>query len=141
VVGLVVLVAAVAVVLAVVCAIRLLRDTRRWRRGNPLQVLTVRQRRELLAAVRGRAPVDPSRAGLAHHVAEGVVAQRAAVARYVAIALDRVGVAITSPTRWQVLMAIGWGFVATPLAAVGWRDARRARRFLQGYPAPAAGRD
>jgi predicted signal transduction protein with EAL and GGDEF domain len=90
----------IGAVLAVVCAIRLLRDTRRRRRrGNPLQVLTVRQRRELLAAVRGRAPVDPSRAALAHHVAEGVVAQRAAVARYVAIALDRVGVAITSPTR------------------------------------------
>lgn len=120
----------------VVVLLRRNRRLRAWR--SPTAVLTVAQRKELLAQVRGQAPSQPDRVPLARNLAERLIAQNILVVTNAGLAINWVGQWVLRPGTVRVLIAIGYGL----LLGVGWvlgqRDVRGARRFLEEHPAPQA---
>lgn len=62
--------------------------------------------------------------------------QRSAMLSNSGLGIAWVGLWIASPTWWRAVMAVAYGL----LLVVAWpftqREARRARRFLDGHPLP-----
>lgn len=113
-----------------------------WRAGvfrgawsQPAAVLDRRQRRALLAQVRGRAPVDARRLPLARSAAERLVLQRHLVLLFVGLALQQVGRALSSPSTLQLVLTAVTVLVFLVGAVLLLRDAHRAEEFLRAHPA------
>ena len=106
-----------------------------WRR--PLDVLTIRQRRELVHQLRGRAPLVPGRVALVRALAETLVdrhQQRGLLMLALGSTLTFVGGTVREPEAWRPLVS---GLVAAFLLValvVSHRDVARARRFLEQHP-------
>jgi hypothetical protein len=131
-------IASAGLVLQIFGVVTLLRTNRRlgaWR--SPLSVLTRPQRKDLLAQVRGRRPVEPARLPIARMLAEQLIAVRMVVVSNLGLGVAAVGQAIAFPTMWRfvlvgvfaLLVAVGWPFVR--------RDVRRGRHFLGMHPPDA----
>jgi uncharacterized membrane protein len=122
---------------AFISMVRTNRRLRTWR--SPLVALTRGQRKELLAQVRGRAPVRAERVPLARYTAELLTSRRPVLALNLAMVVMLLGQWITLRSWIQPAMA---GFVALSTATF-WlafrRDERRAKRFLDTHPDPSAG--
>lgn len=116
--------------------VRANRRTRAFR--SPLYVLSHRQRKELLAQVRGRAPVRPQHVPLARHVAEQVVMQRMAVGSQAGLLVSQVGLWIAQPSTFRTWLVSILGLFLAVFAVVLHRQSRRARRFLAEHPAADA---
>jgi uncharacterized membrane protein YbhN (UPF0104 family) len=132
-IGLVIaLVGLVVQIAALVAIVRANRRHRQWR--SPLLMLSRRQRKELLAQVRGQAPTDTARLPLSRELAGLLIRQRSVLAVNLGFGLLWVGLLIALPTWWRA--AIAGGFVL--LLAIAWpralRDERRAREFLARHP-------
>jgi hypothetical protein len=115
-----------------------------WRSGmfrgafrQPGMVLTRRQQRELAAQVRGRAPVDRRRLPLARDLARRVIGQRRFLVFLSGVAVLQVGQAISAPASWRVWSSAGLLVLYLVGGVLGFRDARRARAFLDQHPEPA----
>ncbi|MDP9429893.1 MAG: hypothetical protein M3Q47_13915 [Actinomycetota bacterium] len=120
---------------AFVALIRQRRGLRRlhaWR--SPLLVLTARQRKELLAQVRGKAPVDPARVGLARLLAEGLLQGQAALGLNLGLMVMWAGQAVAQPSWWRVGVATAFMLLCAASAPFLRRDARRAQAFLDTHP-------
>ena len=101
-----------------------------------MTVLNGRQRRELLAQVRGRVPVEAARVPVARYLAELLLSRRPVLVLNAGIALMFVGQSVTSRSWYQLALA---GITAVSTAAFWFafrRDEQRARRFLDTHPAP-----
>jgi len=129
--------ALVGLVLTLAGAVLTWRSTRvpnGW--GNPLFALRGAERRELLAQIGGRRPVDPARLPLARDLATRVIGQRWMVLILAGQSLNVLGLWLAAPTTPKAVLAVA----ALPLLAGGWTyaewAARRARRFLAAHPAP-----
>ena len=117
----------------------IVRTGRRLRAWNsPVAVLSRGRRKELLAQVRGRRPVEPERIPLARLLAEQLLSQRTLLVANTGLGISFVGQWIASPTTWRAVATAALGL----LLAAGWvvaqRDARRARRFLEEHSSPTA---
>jgi hypothetical protein len=127
----------VLMVVGLVLQIRAGRRVRGY--SSPVHVLTRRQQKELLAQVRGRAPVQPERIGLARHLAGVLQAQQLGLMPPAGLLVNFVGLWIASPSTWR-LVTIG---IFAPVLLVGAvllrRESRRLRRFLATHPDPSAG--
>ncbi|MGY1661393.1 hypothetical protein ACI78Q_09265 [Geodermatophilus sp. SYSU D00705] len=122
-------------VVAGVAVVRQWRAARRrgaWR--SPLWALTPRQRKELLAQVRGTAPVDPARLPLARELAEGLLQQRHVVPLTTGLLAMWLGLLIASPAWWRVPAAVVLAGTAAFAVPAIRRDERRARAFLTAHP-------
>jgi hypothetical protein len=110
----------------------------RW--NLPTAVLRRAQIRELLAQIRGRAPLDPRRLGLARDLASRLVNQRGTIVLVVGIVLLNVGQTVAFPTWWRITLT--GGFLVLFGVGVGFqvRDARLAKEFLDRHPEVAAAR-
>lgn len=124
----------------VVLLVRLFRS-KQWRAAwrSPLRVLTRRQRKDLVAQVRGRTAADPARLLLARHLAERLAQQRQLAILYPALLALCAGQTVLFPDAFHLTLA-GWfavlAVVGTPLTL---RDGQRAERFLEQHPAPPPG--
>ncbi len=134
------MVSGVGLVIAFLGLAAMWRTNRRLDRGwrSPLLVLTRRQRKELLAQVRGLTPIEPTRVPLARNLAARLVGQTSGVLILnLGILLNFVGQGIALPHWWRGALAM----IFTLALAVGWllmrRDTHRARRFLREHPAAA----
>jgi hypothetical protein len=126
--------ATVGLVVASVTVVRQVRAVRHRRvRNGPLFVLTVAQRRELLAQVRGRAPVDPARVGLARRTAEDLLHQQHTIGTNVGLSLLWTGLAVALPSWWRVTAAVAYLLLTVVAGGLAQRDARRARAFLVAH--------
>ncbi len=101
---------------------------------SPLAALTRRQRKEVLAQVRGLKPIEPARVPLARVVAEHLVGQRVFMVPNSGLGISFIGQWIALPTVLRAVLAIGSGLVLAAAWAFVQRDARRARRFLEEHP-------
>jgi len=127
------------VVLAVVLVVQWRGNRRRRAWRSPLLVLSRRQRKDLLAQVRGRAEVVPERLPLARHLAETLVDQRIAVALYLGLLLLYSGQLLTLQTSWWTVLGVGYAVAGAVFLPNVVRNARRAQTFLDAHPAePAA---
>jgi hypothetical protein len=118
---------------ALVVQFRALRRTRAW--GSPLHVLTRRQRKELLAAVRGRVPVVPERLPLARHLAELLLVQRLALLVQAGMMVNFVGLWIADPEPYRLVVAAVFCISLLVAGLLLQRENRRAKRFLDAHPA------
>ncbi len=107
------------------------RRLRAW--SSPWAALTRRERKEVLAQVRGLQPIEPERLPLARHLAEHLVSQRAGLVANVGLGIAFTGHWIASPALWRGVLAFGYGLVLPVAWAFVQRDARRARRFLEAH--------
>jgi hypothetical protein len=128
-------IAGAGLVLQVFGVVMLWRTNRRLRAwSSPLSALTRSQRKELLAQVRGRRPVQPARAPLARLLAEQLANQRTVMTANLGLGILFVGQWIADPTLWRMAIAVAFGATLV----VGWpfvqREASRARRFLEEHP-------
>jgi protein-S-isoprenylcysteine O-methyltransferase Ste14 len=122
-------------VLAGVAVVRQWRAVRRrgaWR--SPLWALTPRQRKQLLAQVRGTAPVDQARLPLARELAAGLLEQRHIVPLTTGLLALWVGLLVASPAWWRVPAAVVLAVCAAFAVPAIRRDERRARAFLAAHP-------
>jgi hypothetical protein len=138
--------AAGGLVLQLTGVVLLWRGARRLRLwSSPLSVLTSPQRRQLLAVVRGRRPVEPERLPLARLLAEQLVHQRAQLVASTGLGILFTGSWIAEQTTTRLVVVLVWLVVALVTGPLLARDARRARRFLDrhgtGPPGPATARD
>lgn len=137
-VGLCICVAGLALDVAGLVLLWRTRRGRSWRR-TPTLVLTTRQRRQLLAQVRGRRPADPDRLPLARDLAARLSATyRGLVVLWIGLPVIWIGNAITTPDTWRLVYAAVIVVLMGLAAGFGARDARRAREFLARYPDPDA---
>ncbi|SNS33855.1 hypothetical protein SAMN04488107_2273 [Geodermatophilus saharensis] len=93
-------------------------------------MLTPAQRRQLLAGVRGRRPVEPERLPLARLLAEQLVHQRAQVVMSAGLGILFAGTWVAEQTATRLTVLLLWAAVACVAGPLIERDARRARRFL-----------
>jgi hypothetical protein len=116
----------------VVAAVRSVRRVRAW--NSPLVVLTAGQRKELVAAVRGRRSIAPRCLPLARLLAEQLLVSRTSVAANLGLEVLFIGQWIADPATWRAAIAFSYGV----LLATAWpflhRDIRAARRFLLAHP-------
>jgi MFS family permease len=117
---------------AVVRQWRAVRRRGAWR--SPLFALTPRQRKQLLAQVRGTAPVDPARIPLAREVAAGLLEQRHVVPLITGLLVMWLGLLVASPAWWRVPAAVVLAGTAAFAVPAVRRDERRARAFLAAHP-------
>jgi hypothetical protein len=103
-----------------------------WRR--PIDVLTRRQRKELLRGVRGQAPVAPERLPLARHLAELLLLQRFAVMPQVALGVNFLGLWIADPTDWTLGVICLFAVMLVVYGLYFGREGVRMRRFLDEHP-------
>lgn len=108
---------------------------RAWR--SPLLVLTRSQQKELLAQVRGRQPIEPTRVPLARLRAEHLLNQRTLLVSWCGLEISWVGLWIAEQTVWRAVMAVGYGLLLGVSWLVQQRDVRGARRFLDEHPQAA----
>ena len=120
----------------VVAAVRGNRRLRVWR--SPVAVLTRAQRKQLVAQVRGRRPVDPDRLPLARLLAEQLVAQRNGMLANLGLEVAFVGLWMATPSTGRAVIAVGYGLLLAVLWPFLQRDTRAARRFLATHPTPRA---
>ena len=125
--------AVVVLVVVVVVQWRGNRRRRPWR--SPLLVLSRRQRKGLLAEVRGRVAVVPEHLPLARYLAETLVDQRVSVALYLGLVLMYCGQVLTLHTSWWTAIAIAYTVLGAAFLPNVVRNARRAGRFLDEHPA------
>ncbi|SDM09338.1 hypothetical protein SAMN05660642_01633 [Geodermatophilus siccatus] len=126
--------ATVGLVVAGVAVVRQVRAVRRRRvRNGPLFVLAVSQRRELLAQVRGRVPVDPARVGLARRTAEDLQHQRHTVWTNVGPSVLWTGLAVALPSWWRVTAAAAYLLLTVVAGGLAQRGARSAQTFLVAH--------
>jgi hypothetical protein len=128
-------IAGAGLVLQVFGVVTLWRTNRRLRAwSSPLSALTRSQRKELLAQVRGRHPVQSARVPLARLLAEQLANQRTVMTANLGLGILFVGQWIADPTLWRTVIAVAFGAILVG----GWpfvqRDARRAQRFLEEHP-------
>jgi hypothetical protein len=124
--------ALVVIVIGLVFQLKGNRRLRVW--SNPTSALTRRQRKQLIADVRGGGAVEPGRLPLARYMAELLVHQRTALTSQVGLVVLFAGQWIVSPTRGRLALVV--------LGVVIWsvstfflrRDVGRARAFLQRHP-------
>ena len=122
----------VIMLLALVAQFRANRRNAVWR--SPLYVLTDEQRKELVAAVRGRATPGPDRLPLARHLASTMLGQRVLLVLYLGLTLHWTGQLIASPSWWRAALSalvVGLLAVGVPLVL---RQERQARRYLDQHP-------
>lgn len=113
------------------------RATRPLRAGNgPLTRLSGDQRKQLLAQVRGRAPVDPALLPLLRYTAELTARQGTAVVGPMGLVLLFAGQWVVDPEAWRLVGALGMGVAASAAAWFLRRDAARTRRFLAEHSRP-----
>jgi hypothetical protein len=116
----------------VVAGVRSVRRVRAW--SSPLAVLTAGQRKELVAAVRGRRSIALDRLPLARLLAEQLLVSRTSVAANLGLEVLFIGQWIADPATWRAVIAVSYGV----LLATAWpflhRDIRAARRFLLAHP-------
>ena len=130
-------VSGLAICVLVAACVLIFRTNRRhggWR--SPMTVLNGRQRRELLAQVRGRVPIEAARVPVARYLAELLLSRRSVLVLNAGIALMFVGQSVTSRSWYPLAMA---GITAASTAALWFafrRDEEGARRFLDTHPAP-----
>ena len=132
-----IVVGAVGVVIAavgLVVQIRAMRRVRGWR--SPLYVLTRRQRKQLLAQMRGRAFVRDERVALVRHLAELLLTQRLALVAQSGLLLMFIGQWIMQPTTWRLVIVGIFGTAVLVASMLFQREAQRARAFLDEHPAP-----
>lgn len=115
-----------------VLLVRRLRGARGWR--SPLTLLTFRQRRELVAQLRGRAPLVPERAPLVGHLADVLLAQRVALLPQAGLLLNFTGLWIADRSTWRLVGIVVLVAVLVVVAVFGRRDLDRSRRFLREHP-------
>ena len=108
-----------------------------WR--SPLYALTRRQRKELLAQVRGQVPIEAARVPLARHLAEMLMNRRPVVVLNLALAVLFTGQWIALRAWWYPAMACFSAVVAVACWLALGRDERRAHRFLAEHPDPGSG--
>lgn len=104
--------------------------------SSPLHVLTRRQRKELLAQVRGRSPAQPEHVGLARHLAELVQAQQSILVPQAGGLVNFIGLWIAAPSTWNFVSLLVLFPVLLLTAVLLRRESRRAQRFLDAGPAP-----
>jgi MFS family permease len=124
-------------VLALTALVAVLKANRRLRVwGNPLAPLTRRQRKQLVAQVRGRSAAEPDRLPLARHMAELLVHQQLVWVTQLSMLVLWAGNWIADPTWWRLAPVVGFGALALTGGYFVRRDVTRARRFLETHPAP-----
>jgi hypothetical protein len=123
----------VVMVVGLVLQFRANRRNGAWR--SPLGVLTRRQRKEVLAQVRGRAPVDDRRIPLGRHLAQLLVSQRMLLIGQTGMLLVFAGQWISRPSGWRIGLFVFFGIVLCVAGLFMARDIRRAKRFLDAHPA------
>jgi hypothetical protein len=132
-----VVVSGVGCVLALIGLVAILKANRRLRAWhNPLAPLTRQQRKQLVAQVRGRAPVQPERLPLARYTAELLVNQRLAWVTQFTLLILWAGMWIADPTWWRLAAATAFALLALVGGFFVRRDADRAQHFLDSWPAP-----
>jgi hypothetical protein len=119
-------------VVALVVQFRALRRTRGW--SSPLYVLTRRQRKQLLAGVRGQAPVVPERLPLARHLAELLLVQHLALPVQAGMMVNFVGLWIADRQPFRLVLVAVFGAALLVAGLLFRRENRRARRFLAAHP-------
>ena len=102
--------------------------------GSPLRVLTRHQRKELLAQVRGRTPVEPERGPLARHVAGLMKVQWLVIIPQTGLLLNFTGLWIAAPATWRMALVGTSASIVLVAAVVLGRNSRRAQRFLDQHP-------
>src|SRR5688500_18921981 len=115
-----------------------LRTNRRrsaWR--SPLFVLTDKQRKELVRAVRGQATVAPDRLPLARHLASAMLHQRVLAMLYLGLTLLWTGQLIAAPSWWRAVLAGSTVVLFALGVPLVLRQERQARRFLEQHPDPS----
>jgi hypothetical protein len=128
----------VLMVVGGVLLIRSMRRTRSWRRS--LDVLTLRQRRQLVRQVRGRDLLAAEHIPLARVQAEILADQRAPLVVLSAAALNFVGINVRDPEPWRLIAGVLAACLAIAALVFSRRDVGRARRFLQQHPPVEAAR-
>lgn len=125
------------VLLAVVGLFWQIRATRRARAfSSPLHVLTRRQRKDLLAQVRGRSAVQSERVALARHLAEMVEVQQWILVPQAGILVNFVGLWVAAPSTWNFAIAVVFAPMLVLAAVLIRRESRRMQRFLAAHPVP-----
>ncbi len=119
----------------VVAAVRSVRRVRAW--NSPLVVLTAGQRKELVAAVRGRRSIALDRLPLARLLAEQLQVSRTSVAANLGLEVLFIGQWIADPATWRAVIAVGYGVLLATVWPFLRQDIRAARRFLLAHPTPA----
>lgn len=112
-------------------------------RSSRLWALSSRERRHVLAQVRGRRPVAPDELPFVRHIAENVRSQRWLLRMLLGLLLMQLGSAImdAGPPR---VVSFASGVVLAAAGSLLLRDLRLADRFLDRTvetPASTAGRD
>ncbi len=99
-------------------------------------MLTRDQRKELLAQVRGQAPVQVARVPVARHLAEVLLNRRSVLVLNMGLAVIFTGQWIALRAWWYPAMA-GFSGMTTGSLLAGLSAGRAAaRRFLDTHPAP-----
>lgn len=119
-------------VVALVIQFRGLRRVRAW--GSPLHVLTFRQRRELLAQVRGRGPDVQERIPLARHLAEVLLIQRLSLPVMAGLVVNFVGLWIVDQETYRLVFIVVLVAALVGSGLAFRRESRRARRYLAEHP-------
>jgi hypothetical protein len=104
-----------------------------WR--NPLFPLESRQRKALLAQVRGRSAAVPARLPLARYLAQALSARRPLLLLNIGLLTSFIGQWLTLRTSFHLVL-LGAMAVGVVITSVFFRrDSRLARRFLAEHPA------
>lgn len=125
--------ALVVIVVGLVVQVKGNRRLRVWR--SAMAPLTRGQQKELVAIVRGRAPVVPGRLPLVRYMAELLVHQRSALTGQVGLLVLFAGQWIVSPAAWRLAMVALLAVMFSVAAVFLRRDLARARQFLARHPA------
>jgi hypothetical protein len=128
----------VVMVVGLVLVFRRFRGSRGWR--SPLNVLTFRQRRELVHQIRGSAPLVPERVPLIRHQADLLIAHRVTLLPQTGILLNLAGLWVADRSVFRLVVVGLLAVVLLAAAVLGQRDVVHARRFLAAHPAVDEGR-
>ena len=129
----------VVMVVGIVLLLRTVRGHRGWR--SALNVLTFRQRRELVAQLRGRTPLVPERLPLVRATADQLMASQLSLLLQAGLLLSLLGQWIADPSTWRVVLLAAFGTVLLLAAVFVQRDVQHARRFLDRHPGVEPARD
>jgi hypothetical protein len=104
--------------------------------SSPMYVLNRRQKKELLAQMRGRSPVQAERVPLARHLAELLQAQQVSLVPSVGLLVNFVGLWIAAPSTTRLVIVAVYAPVVLLAAVLFRRESRRMRLFLATHPEP-----
>lgn len=124
----------------VLTALSLVLIIRRGRWGqayrSPSAVLAVRQRRYVMAQIRGRRPADPQRLGLTRDLAQRLEEQmRLTLPIFIGVALINFGNVLQARDAFHYVFVASWVAFLLLVLVLWGRQRRKARRFLEEHPA------